>query len=379
MAEYEKDYFSKKSGSSSDDDQKSETPVRKQKPTDPSEKVEPKRSNETPRPKKKGGVARSQLERLVAAKRDGQKIIAVIGFGNSGKTFYINRLRHNLPDYDRWHCQQDPQKTIGLSPEGVYETHITKSGRFGASYLIADVSGESFLRGFKTQVENLSRSEKIPINDIYTAVIALADAFMLFIPAEDLEPDYADDQARATENKRMIESFHRIISIIKLAQKRAVDLDSIWDFLDDGITGEDINRAFMDHDQVTTKPLCILYTQADKLEEMTGDDSYDLDPFLETFKCRSNLANSINRFFEFYRFDFLSAFVGQEGMEPDYNLPCIGGLESFYWIHDYLRTQNGAVGKAIRFYKGYLPTRKAIFWRRIFDRNFRSQWKTLRV
>ncbi len=311
---------------------------------------------------------------------EGKKIIAVIGFYDSGKTFYVNRLRKILPDHAGWFCKQKAQdNAISVTPDGILLTEITRAGRKHFGYIIADVAGESFAKAFKSQMGHANRKEPLDINPRYLSIFALADAFILLLPANDLGAgEDADFAERKQDNRDMIESFHNIVGMIKCAHDRiTVQGETPRGFIEHGVTGEELSQAFFKHHNTCARPVSILFSQADVYRSHT-DDHFDEDPFLFTFQHLPKLAHAINHFFDYYRFDFLSAFCGQEGNVPDYDLPHHGARESFYWIHDLLETRRGLWARWKHSWKGHLPTRTAIKWRRRMDPNFRDKWKELK-
>ena len=359
-----------------------------------SDEVKRKHSEKAKKPKdsKSDTSATDQNEQDVALsllyqrKKSGKKIIAIIGFSESGKTFYINRLRKDLPTYDKWFCTPTAKEKIVLTTLGMFETLVTKAvkGR-ERGYVIMDVAGESFRRGFIGQNDMLESTQRLAVDPVYLAIIALADAYMLFIPSKDLdrlgEKNYSDQNGLQKLNKAMIESFHNIIGLIKIAHRRiTLRGEEPEQFIKRGVTGSELERVFGWHEHTTRKPLCILYSQADIYEKISLDPDFDIDPFLFTFKNFPSLAYPINQFFDYYRFDFLSAFHGQQDPKlPNYDLKSHGALEAFYWIHELLDAQTPFYGTAKRLWKGYLPTRKAIKLRRWFDRDFRREWKSFGI
>jgi len=339
-----------------------------------------------PPPLEEDGITtlRDDEVNLLQWHQKGKKIIAVIGFYDSGKTFFVNRLRKALPDFDGWFCKQQAEDNpIIVTPDGIIQTEISKATGNHDGYIIADVAGESFAKGFRKQHGGGADKSLLDINPRYLSIFALADAFILLLPAKDLDKrEIAEDYEveRKADNHDMIESFHNIVGMIKVAHDRiAVNGETPRSFMETGVTGEELQKAFFNHKVTCPRPVSVLYSLADVYERYV-DDSYDEDPFLFTFSHIPKLAHAINHFFDFYRFDFLSAFYGQrdESNVPDYNLEHHGAVEAFYWIHEHLEMSSGLFGPWKRRFKGHLPTRTAIKWRRLLDPGFRSKWKRLK-
>ncbi len=315
--------------------------------------------------------------------QQGKKIIAVIGFYDSGKTFFVNRLRKALPDYAGWFCKQQAEvEPIIVTPDGIIQTEISKAGGSNDGYIIADVAGESFAKGFRKQHGGGDEKNLLDINPRYLSIFALADAFILLMPAKDLDRrEIAEDYEveRKQDNFDMIESFHNIVGMIKVAHDRIqLNGETPRHFMETGVPGEELQKAFFNHDITCPRPVSVLYSLADVYERFV-DDGYDKDPFLFTFQHLPKLAHAINHFFDYYRFDFLSAFYGQpdQSNKPNYDLAHHGAVEAFYWVHEHLEG-TGPIGKLKRRLKGHLPTRTAIKWRRILDPGFGSKWKRLK-
>ncbi len=325
------------------------------------------------------GPYATDLEKLIEAKEGGRKIVAVIGFGLSGKSFYINRLRYELPKTGLWNCMPKHKTDVKRSSSGIELTRAVTTRGKKHSYIITDVAGESFARGYHAVDKKLELQGKLDIDKACLTVIALADAYALFIPANDLHPDVTDDQVRKDLNKEMLDSFQTIVGLIKIANNRRVDTESIRDFLVDGITENELLEAFDKIESTTQRPICILYSQADRYAKNENvEGNYDQDPFLFTFRHFRNLAFNIHYFFEYYRFDFLSAFYGQpdDSDIPNYDLKSYGSVEAFTWLHKVLSSQHSLSGMASRLWNGILPTRKAIALRCLLDKRFKQEWRS---
>ena len=84
-------------------------------------------------------------------------IISVIGFAKSGKTFFVNRLRYELPRIGKWQSYPVRKAKIPLSSEGIELTYLTPVGSTAAAdhherYLIADCAGPAF-EAMQTETE----------------------------------------------------------------------------------------------------------------------------------------------------------------------------------------------------------------------------------
>ncbi len=327
----------------------------------------------------------SSEQEIVDAFAKGHHIVSVIGFADSGKTFFVNRLRHDLPGLLGWVAREEPEETIALSPHGIELTHLyrDRQGIKSAAtspYLIVDLAGESFLRVLKGgRFQNLAERGARD----YLATIALSSAYILVISVEDLFPIGDRSQAEKKYVSSMISNFYTIISSIAIATQRLeIERQTPEEFLDRGITSDDISSAFASkRKRRCGRPITVVFSQADKLERDPGHDAgpdYDKDPVLFALRRIRRLFNPIHATFDHYRFDFLSAFSGHPGgLDPDYTNPSYGAAETLFWIHRLIEKPSRLLDRPRRLASGQLPTRIATGLRRRFDRDFRAAWSEL--
>lgn len=311
---------------------------------------------------------------LLKWRNQGKKIIAVIGFYDSGKTFFVNRLRQILKDKRGWDCDPSPEHVIDHTPDGVgyMKTDISDE----ASYVLLDIAGESFFKGFHINSHTGESSKRMKLNPKYLGILALADAFILVISANTLPlpfltPESEEDLEKQKSTHDFIYNFTRMIALIKNAERRFKSGEKAEELLKNGVTGEQI-KAEIHNKTTSSKPLHVLYSMADIYLEKTGDDHFDEEPFLFSYKTFPALTSAIEGFFNFYRFDFLSAFPGQKGTHPNYSSTPYGAWQAFMWIHNRLSLSTGRFSKLRNFLSGLVSTRQAMDLRCRIDPKFRE-------
>jgi hypothetical protein len=315
-------------------------------------------------------------------------IVSVIGFANSGKTFFVNRLRDWLANAG-WKRSPKPARQIPLSPEGIELTRFVpadvrlRKGR-SYSYIMVDCAGESFAQALESQFKTASLAGVQGRS--YLAAVAFASAYVLVIRAEDLLglSDDAGDRLSVVQKKRkefvedVAMGFDDIISAIVVSKER-LRAENPEQFLRQGLSSEDL-KDILERNQVRCKqPLCIAFSLADRLDRFSdqGDD-YDADPFLFALRHAPALVKAVDRTFENYHFDFLSAFYDHDtDVHPDYRKPSYGAQDSFLWLHETLKPRS-LISRLGRFAAGGVPTRHLVALRRkidpVFDREWRETW-----
>jgi hypothetical protein len=320
---------------------------------------------------------------------ENEAIVTVIGFSASGKTFFVNRLRHDLAG--AWKRKPAPAEEIPVSPEGIELTWFLPAGGKpltgrNLSYLLLDCAGESFQNAFRSQ----GRSDELKGQSVraYLAALAFASAFILVIRTEDLlafsAPDLKDEPEDVREEKRfirkMVADFDDIIHAIVIAKNRLAK-QGAEEFLRQGISREEFKAAFRSQERCA-QPLYVGLSLADRLR-FRGDE-YDADPFLFALRHAPTLFKTIHRSFDHYRFDYLTAFHGHDeaAMEesnpkaaswrPHYSQPSYGAVEGFEWIHGLVRSSRGRWAPA--WLSSDVPTRQSVELRRRIDPVFRQAW-----
>lgn len=321
-----------------------------------------------------------------------RSIVTVIGFSMSGKTFFVNRLRERLARRS-WKRTPRPADEIRVSPEGLELTRLVPpEQKQSQSYVLVDCAGESFSQAMRTQGFTDSLEGRAARS--YLTALAFASAYILVIRAEDLallsEPEKGlsqQDREHRKFIKDVVTGFDEIIHAIVVAQDR-LKSQIPEDFRLQGISQEELSLAF-DRPSRCRQPICIAFSQADRLEHLPkhGGNGYDADPFLFALKYAPTLFKAVHRTFEHYRFEFLSAFHGHvdqdETLEtadtpginerPDYRMPSYGAVETWEWIHRLI--EPGSLwSRPLHTLRGDLPTRYAVELRRRFDPVFRREW-----
>lgn len=319
-------------------------------------------------------------------------IVSVIGFASSGKTFFVNRLRDRLAKDNGWKRSPRPARQIPLSPVGIELTRLTPTDirlRKGQShsYIVVDCAGESFSQALEGQFKT-SSLDGVNARS-YLAAIAFARAYVVVIRAEDLLglSEGSGDGLPIGERKQrefiedVVTGFDDIISAIVLSQERLRN-QSPEQFLRQGLSPEDL-KGVLERNQVRCpRPLCVAFSLADRLESMPDqEDDYDADPFLFALRHAPALVKAVDRTFDHYRFDFLSAFYQhqanadiEENIRPDYGRPNFGALDSFLWLHELLKPRS-RFSRLRRFVAGQVPTRNLVALRRKVDPAFNEGWR----
>jgi len=335
-----------------------------------------------------------QYMETISSFDENEAIITVIGYGGSGKSFFVNRLRHDLAG--SWKRKPGPADEIRISPGGIELTRfMPRSG--GPSYLVLDCAGESFSDSFRTQgrTEELTGSAMRP----YLAALALARAFVLVIKAEDLltysQPDRSDELEAKREDRKfirkMLTEFDDIIHAIRVANTRLLGGEKPESILRRGISREELKREFKKARRCA-QPMYVALSLADRLAALQGE-SYDMDPFLFALESAPVLFKTIDQSFDHYRFDFLTAFHGHGGLDvdesaevldpeeetkrnfrPNYGRKSYGAVEAFEWIHGMVGVQQLQAGGRPGRPQDGLPTRKLVELRRNTDSKFRAAW-----
>jgi hypothetical protein len=325
---------------------------------------------------------------------ENEAIVTVIGFSESGKTFFVNRLRNDLAG--SWKRKPPPAEAIPVSPQGIeLSWFLPMDGKPQAGrnlcYLLLDCAGESFQQALRSQ----GSSEELKGQSVraYLSALAFASAFILVIRAEDLLAFSTSDQTNASqgeiEHKRfirnMLSDFDAIIHAILIAKKRLAKQEA-KEFLRQGISRDELQAAFKSSDRCH-QPIYIALSLADHLEALQGE-TYDGDPFLFALEKAPVLFKTIHRSFDNYRFDFLTAFHGhpdredlddtaewmEQNIRPDYHRKCYGAVEAFDWIHALVREQRSGRRRPQRLLLGDVTTRSVVELRRKLDPAFRKAW-----
>ncbi len=259
---------------------------------------------------------------------ESRRIVTVIGFGASGKTFLINRLREALPRAGRWTTHPRKQETIEITPEGLWLTEVNPARRgAGSPYVLVDCAGESFQRAFDEQSTRASLSG-IGVRSYLTA-LACASAYVFVIEAEHLAQGAGGTAAERAKVAALSESFYDIIDAIRIAKAGLARLGPKG-FLAEGISKDELRRVRAQPGPRLAEPLFVALSQADRLETLDPLD----DPLSFGLAGAPVLGSAIENRFARYRFDFISSFFGHEGLDGrvDYGLPHYGVVEMFDWL-----------------------------------------------
>jgi hypothetical protein len=298
-----------------------------------------------------------------------KSIVSVIGFSNSGKTFFVNRLRDLLSEKG-WHCTPASQDKIDKSPEGIELSRfvpVNQGGRRDHSFLMVDCAGESFRQAFESQWKE-GMLERVNTRSYLTA-LGLASAYVLVIRAEDLVR-----QQSGGDLVPMLKTFYDILNGITVAKEK-LQQQSPKDFLAQGISKADLDAAANRTSRHYRQPIAVVFSLADRIEEMAGDNgSYDSDPFLFARYRANKLFQAITNTFTYHRFDFLSAFYKHDNStQVDYSLPSYGTAAIFNWLTGLLSPSIPLLGGPLRVARGRIPTSSATFLRKLVDPEFRRE------
>lgn len=309
----------------------------------------------------------------------GRPIVSVIGFPSSGKSFLVNRWRHELMHRGDWQSFPPPEPRVGRSPEGLLLTHLVPSrqGR-NRGYVVVDCAGESFDIAFERQYDN-RELEGSGVRSYLTA-LGLASAYVLVLEADKLVAGPHREAEDGASVKEMMMAFHDILGGILVAKDRLRE-QSPEELLQQGISRSELDDAFEQRRRFDT-PICVAFAQADRLQGLremgVPVPGFDRDPYLFALSHARFLHNAITRRFDHYRFDFISAFPGYEPdhegkPSPAYHLPSYGSAALFDWIDRLLKPRLPGVGRLTRLASGGVPTRHAVRLRRTLDPAFRRQ------
>jgi hypothetical protein len=304
----------------------------------------------------------------------GKRIITIIGFANSGKSFFANRLRSDLQE-GGWRCEPGAEDNIATTSLGLVLTKLTpprqRKGR-PLNYVLVDLAGESFRDALERRFQEGRKIEGFSASS-YMAAMAFASAYVLLIRFEDVRGILQGASGEYVPKvQNMLKNFHDILGCIAIGAERLRRGESPGDLLEKGISKDELSDAF-DRELRCDKPICVLFSQADRVEGELGEgrDDYDQDPLLFAMQKLPRLYNPISTTFRDFRFDFMSAFRGHNtGTRVDYRLQSHGALEAFLWLHGLLNQGHYILDWPRRLARGSMPTRRAIEIRRWLDRDF---------
>jgi hypothetical protein len=310
----------------------------------------------------------------------GKRIITVIGFANSGKSFFVNRLRNDLQE-GRWRCDPGAEDEIATSPLGLELTKLTppkrRKGR-PLNYVLVDLAGESFKEALGRGFQEGKKIEGFSVHS-YLEAMTFASAYVLLIRFEDVRGILQGTSGGDVQKvQNLLKNFHDILGCIVVGAER-LRRESPEDLLRKGISKDELSDAF-DRELRCDKPICVLFSQADRVESELGEgrDDYDQDPLLFAMQKLPRLYNPIAATFRDFRFDFLSAFQEHNtGTRVDYRLPSHGALEAFLWLHGLLDHGHSILDWPRRLARGSMPTRRAIEIRRWLDGDFRTSLRKI--
>ncbi|MDP9120096.1 MAG: hypothetical protein M3O15_01815 [Acidobacteriota bacterium] len=330
----------------------------------------------------------------VASAYGKRSIISVIGFSESGKSFFVNRLLDLMLER-AWDCRPAPKDQIPTSSEGLQISHLVPvnegraSGRLDHSYLLVDCAGESFQQAFDSQWQDgMLAGTK---TRSYLTALGLASAYILVLRAEDLlvtaEGDGPPSPGRPSGDylNRMLNTFYQILDGIIVAKER-LRSQSPEEFLRQGISKQELDAAALRTRRHFRQPLAIVFSLADRLEDLPGaDDAYDLDPYLFALPRAGKLFKAVTKTFDYHRFDFLSSFYQHDAKGPadktrvNYRLPSYGAAEIFDWVRELIHPTIPVLGTTLRMARGRVPTRHAVMLRKLVDGGFRRALRQGRV
>jgi hypothetical protein len=316
--------------------------------------LNPARSNGNESAHEKSERYISQIRKLTA---DDQKtrprVVVMFGDSTSGKTFFIERAKHNRLGYHNIRPKGKHREPI-KGTEGV-ETH-TFANR-GDIMIFVDVEGDRFSAAMRNNLDGGFRP--------FLEAIAHADGLIFLLPAtRTLIPGSyardnpaivsADDDAEKLENLlscvTSIAAFHRYIASRRIMQTSSRDrmerstqqaVDAFF-----ALGGEEREDALRSEAR-SDKPALLLLSKGDVYGAYVGSEDYDADPWgslatAETPAARV-LIKAFQDSFSRFRVDFVTACEGHvEFPDPsnpekrntvfDPRLPDHGVVSSLKWM-----------------------------------------------
>lgn len=245
----------------------------------------------------------------------GFRIVTLIGFSMSGKTFFANRLREQFRNVPNWTVWPEEKDEIPKSDLGIEVTEIVRHGWRKRKYLLADIDGEAYSQS----VERSSGSGG-PVERRYALLIALASAYVLMIPS------HVDLYGHT-----LVRRFDTIVGYILAMQQRLRETRDVRAAVAQPLTETDRRQALRESIRCAA-PVQILFAQADLFSDVA---KHDADPYAFAINNAKTLYHAIGKHFAVHRFDFVSAFAGytqNQGSKVDYRLPAYGTKAAFEWI-----------------------------------------------
>lgn len=319
--------------------------------------------------------ATSEEKELFSEGSRSKKKVTVLGFSQSGKTFMVHRLRHQLSRQRGWEVLDAAEPRITKSPDGILVTRIRRrvGTDRGSGYMIVDCAGETF-------DEALFRHSTKPLEDVtkrlYLTALASGDAYVFVVPVT-LFLGVGNDEAEQAKLASLFARFYQLVDGIRVAKDR-VQSEGIDEFVRRGISAADLKERFDRpmgrRKELLQQPVFIALSQADRL---AGSDDADLDadPAELVQSQAPHFFYAIANSFAVWRIDFVSAFVGHienDDLEVDYRLPHHGVRELWGFLHSQFLTSRASsplqsLRKALA---GELPSEWALRVRRWVDRDF---------
>jgi hypothetical protein len=279
----------------------------------------------------------------------GYKFVTLIGFSEAGKTFFANRLRHELRMTKGWTVVPREKPTIEKTAQTIDWTQLVHHDKHRRLRILADCDGEAY----RYSIDQLLLDQPVGWQlRRYVLITTLASAYILMVRAEDFLTPRSDDD--------LVERFDVIVSAILALQRSLRETGDARKVVSQGLDSRFIQEA-LQYELRCDRPIHVLFAQADNLENV---ERHEGDPFLFAMNHAKSLYRTIDNHFTNYRFDFVSAFAGHpaETKQADYNLPHYGALSAFDWVD--------AMIEKPRLWN--LRTSAAIMARRILDERFRD-------
>lgn len=280
--------------------------------------------------------------------------VTLIGFSKAGKSFFANRLRHELELGD-WTSEPTFRDTIPKTDAVIDWTQLVRRGDLNHRRMLADCDGEAFSKAVDLLVANQSIDAYYRR---YVVVTAVASAFILVLPAPALLKRQGD-----TETSHLIARFGSIVKAI-LAVQRSVRESGVRSAIHAGLQRDYLVES-MESEFRCNLPIHVLFAQADRLPK---GQQYDLDPHMFALFHAPTLYRTVEKYFPTFRFDFVCAFDGhRENLSGavDYDLPHYGAVPAFEWVDRMI--DGGRIKRA--------ETAVAFKARRLVDSAFRKSTK----
>ncbi len=318
------------------------------------------------------------VERVLDFYSRGVPIVSVIGSFDSGKTFFVNRLRHDLGLGDSM-SREGAEAEIGRTAADIELTEVSLQRPRPSPYLIVDMAGESLRKA----LDEHGRRSGVTGSDArpYLAAIGCASAYVLVFRAIDIAGGAAaePDRAIAQTVQKAVDTIPDILSAIVISEERLrVSRQDPREFLATGFSEDELTKTF-GRTALSRRPVVVAFSMADVLAKRNGGLFDDHDPFVFALSntLGKKLVKALNQRFSHYRFDFLTAFENHPdgSRRPDYTSRSYGAVSLLLDLHGRrLALQTESRASLFRADPLRLTTQEAVRARCLHDKAFERLW-----